>query len=426
MYKKGGNMLLKFNFRNFKSFKDEASLDLTATKISEFAENNFSVGNIKVLPVAGIFGANASGKSNVMDAFRFMRKYILDSLYEILPMKEQRRTKVMPFFMDDLAKESNSKFELYFVLPKCENERIYCYGFEINGNAIKSEWLNYRSKTSRDGFKSIYQRDNCRVEWRGIDTKVTKDIEASLKKNILVLTLGTVLNEQLFLKIFSLFNETNVINFGDSEEDYYIYKGAGNTRYILDPKIQVDVKNYLRSFDNSIVGISAEEYELNTIDHRKEIHVYVHHEKTNSKEIVKLPMIFESSGTQKMFYLYMFFKHSLASGNTLWIDELNSKSHPLLIRGILQTYLNKEINKRHAQLIFTSHDVWQLKSGLLRRDEIWFTEKREAGVSTLYSLSDFIDECNGKIRKDEDYLKNYIYGKYGAIPNLKGFDGVFG
>ena len=88
-------------------------------------------------------------------------------------------------------------------------------------------------------------------------------------------------------------------------------------------------------------------------------------------------------------------------------------------------FLNKDINKNHAQLIFTSHDIWQLKSDVMRRDEIWFTEKNERGESSLYSLSDFIDENGERIRKDEDYQKNYILGKYGAIPNLKGFEGVF-
>ena len=88
-------------------------------------------------------------------------------------------------------------------------------------------------------------------------------------------------------------------------------------------------------------------------------------------------------------------------------------------------FFNKNINKNRAQLVFTSHDVWQLKSDILRRDEIWFTEKDDKGASNLYSLSDFVGEDGEKIRKDEDFQKNYLTGKYGAIPDLKGFDGVF-
>ena len=422
-------MLLKFNFKNFKSFKNEVSLDLTATKITEFADRNFSVGNVKVLPVASIFGANASGKSNVMEAFRFMRKYIIDSLYEMAPDRPEAngrtRIKPLPFLFDDDAKSINSKFELYFVLTNDESEKIYCYGFEVNELFVKKEWLSYKSKTSREDFKIIYYREGKKIEWKGIDIKIAKNIEASLKNNVLIMTLGAMLNEQLLIKIYRLFRETNVANFGDPEEDYYIFLGSGYTRYILDKKIQEEVKEYLSGFDSSIVGISAEEYQPNIIGRKNEIHVYVHHKKINSNEIVKLPMVFESSGTQKMFYLYSFFKGSLMTGNAIFIDELNSKLHPLLIRNIVQMYLNKDINKMHAQLIFTSHDVWQLKSNILRRDEIWFTEKNENGVSKLYSLSDFVDEDGGKIRKDGDYLRNYIFGHYGAIPNLKGFDGVF-
>ena len=133
-------MLLKFNFRNFKSFKDEASLDLTATKISEFAESNFSVGNIKVLPVAGIFGANASGKSNVMDAFRFMLDYVMMSLNfaggQVNPTIQNRIIRPMPFLFDSKSKKEGSKFEIYFTLNSDIKERIFQYGFIYNNDII--------------------------------------------------------------------------------------------------------------------------------------------------------------------------------------------------------------------------------------------------------------------------------------------------
>ena len=102
-----------------------------------------------------------------------------------------------------------------------------------------------------------------------------------------------------------------------------------------------------------------------------------------------------------------------------FIDELNARLHPLLVRNFVLTFLNPAINVNHAQLIFTTHDTWQLSNQLLRRDEIWFTEKDNEGRSTLYSLADFVDEGGGRIRKDESYEKNYLLGKYGAIPSLK-------
>jgi AAA15 family ATPase/GTPase len=108
----------------------------------------------------------------------------------------------------------------------------------------------------------------------------------------------------------------------------------------------------------------------------------------------------------------------LKKGSILFVDELNARLHPLLVRNIILTFYNPKVNVNNAQLIFTTHDTWQLSNQLLRRDEIWFTEKDKNGVSTLYSLVDFVDEKGTRIRKDESYEKNYLLGKYGAIPTL--------
>ena len=112
----------------------------------------------------------------------------------------------------------------------------------------------------------------------------------------------------------------------------------------------------------------------------------------------------------------------LKNVGVFFVDELNAILHPLLVRNFILTFLNPEVNVNHAQLIFTTHDTWQLSNQLLRRDEIWFTEKDDMGLSSLYSLADFIDEDGSRIRKDESYEKNYLLGKYGAIPSLKTID----
>ena len=123
-----------------------------------------------------------------------------------------------------------------------------------------------------------------------------------------------------------------------------------------------------------------------------------------------------------MFALYPDLQEVLEKGSVFFIDELNARLHPLLVRNFVLTFLNPEINKNHAQLLFTTHDTWQLSNQLLRRDEIWFVKKDERGVSELYSLADFVDEEGARIRKDESYEKNYMVGKYGAIPMLKALD----
>ena len=119
-----------------------------------------------------------------------------------------------------------------------------------------------------------------------------------------------------------------------------------------------------------------------------------------------------------MFALYPELQSVMKNGGVYFIDDLNASLHPLLVRNFILTFLNPEININHAQLIFTTHDTWQLSNQLLHRDEIWFTEKDADGLSTLYSLADFIDEDDSRIRKDE----NYLLGKYGAIPSLKTID----
>ena len=146
------------------------------------------------------------------------------------------------------------------------------------------------------------------------------------------------------------------------------------------------------------------------------------HKKIDSDEMAEIPLGAESAGTLKMFALYPELQEVLEKGSVFFIDELNARLHPLLVRNFLLTFLNPEINVNHAQLVFTTHGTWQLSNQLLRRDEIWFVEKDDRGVSTLYSLADFVDEDGARIRKDESYEKNYLIGKYGAIPTLKSID----
>ena len=422
-------MLLKFNFKNYKSFRDEVSLDLTATKITEFADRNFSVGNIKILPIASIFGANASGKSNVIEAFRFMIDYVVMSLNfaggQINPALQNRIIKPIPFLFDSKSKNEGSKFEVYFVMNHDNVEKIYQYGFIFNNSMIEEEWLYYKAKTSRDDFKNIFYRSKDENDFTGLEKDKIKNIEVSMQKETLVLTLGAKLNETLLRNIYDWFSKIMYIDFANVAESLFVYQGAGKSRLMLEKKMQDEMIKYISTFDESIKGMDANEREIDPITKRKIIEVKFHHKMNDLDKMMQLPIQLESAGTQKMFALFPYFNIIMKSGQVIFIDELNSHLHPLLIRTIIQMFLNKNINKNHAQLIFTSHDIWQLKSGIMRRDEIWFTEKNNEGISNLYSLSDFVDEEGEKIRKDEDYQKNYLLGKYGAIPNLKGFEGVF-
>lgn len=186
--------------------------------------------------------------------------------------------------------------------------------------------------------------------------------------------------------------------------------------------MQKKVVEYFASFDEHIQDFDIEkaQYEGDTKDEIYKINAL--HKKIDSKEMAQIPLGEESAGTLKMFALYPELQEVLSKGSVFFIDELNARLHPLLVRNFVLTFLNPEININHAQLIFTTHDTWQLSNQLLRRDEIWFTEKNKEGLSSLYSLADFLDEDGVKIRKDENYEKNYLVGKYGAIPVLKSID----
>src|SRR5665647_1040670 len=141
-------MLLQFNFKNFKSFRDDTTLDLTATKITEYNNHVIPVGNEKVLPIAAIFGANASGKSNVQEAFRYMTKYVLRSLnYGGDKSGKKSKSEFLrptPFLFDANSAEAESSFEVYFITSDDADAKSYNYGFTVNQAGINEEWLNYR------------------------------------------------------------------------------------------------------------------------------------------------------------------------------------------------------------------------------------------------------------------------------------------
>ena len=415
-------MLIQFNFKNFRSFRDDATLDLSAAKMSEFNDRVVSVSNEKILPVAAIYGANASGKSNVYSAFEYMVEYVVNSLhYGDDPVKfgENRPT---PFLFDSVSEDSESSFEVYFTVPGDKSEKSYNYGFCIGKEGVTEEWLNYKAKTARD-YKTIFYRsdEENELDLSGIPKSTRNNIEVALDKQVLIVSLGAKLKVDKCKLVRDWFLANEFADFGNAYTNFFLSRRLPKG-FVEDKAIQQKVVQYFSSFDENIKGFNVEEvpaegdskepiYKINSI-----------HKKIDSDEIAEIPLGMESAGTLKMFALYPELQEVLQNGSVYFIDELNARLHPLLVRNFILIFLNPEVNVNHAQLIFTTHDTWQLSNQLLRRDEIWFTEKDTDGVSTLYSLADFINEDGTKIRKDESYEKNYLLGKYGAIPTLKTID----
>jgi len=413
-------MLVQFIFKNFKSFREEAILDLSATKMTEFSDRVVIVGNEKILPVAAIYGANASGKSNVYNAFEYMSEYVVDSFKYGDEEDIFEKYRPTPFLFDSISEDAESSFEIYFTISDDKAEKTYNYGFCVGKNGVTKEWLNTKSKTARK-YSSVFYRSENTLDLSGFPKKSRDNIEVALEKQVLIVSLGAKLKISKCKAIRDWFYINEFADFGDVFTNYFMSRRLPKN-FIEDVSEQKKVIKYLSSFDAHIKDFKTEKVPQEEDPKEEAYKINSLHKKMDSDEMAEIPLGMESAGTLKMFALYSGLQEVLKKGSVFFIDELNARLHPLLVRNFLLTFLNPEINTNHAQLVFTTHDTWQLSNQLLRRDEIWFVEKDEQGVSTLYSLADFIDEDGLRIRKDESYEKNYLIGKYGAIPSLKSID----
>lgn len=418
-------MLLQFNFKNFKSFRDDTTLDLTATKISEFNNHVIPIANERVLPVAAIFGANASGKSNVHEAFRYMATYVIHSLNyggdeSSAKKKKSEFFKPTPFLFDTRSKKAESLFEVYFMDSEENGAKTYNYGFTVNNTGVCEEWLNYKSKSSRGAYRKIFYRNGEKYDFSGLPAKSQENLKIALEKETLIVSLGAKLKIAKLKFVRDWFLNIDFADFGKPIENYFLSRLIPEG-FAKNKDVQKKVVDYFAAFDPAIIGFNVETYKVDD-DEDEHLNIDAIHKMNDSDQTASIPLQYESAGTLKMFALYPMLQDVLSNGGVLFIDELNARLHPLLVRTFIITFLDLNINTQHAQLIFTSHDSWQLNGSMLRRDEIWFTEKDSSGVSHLYSLADFVDEDGAKIRKDENYEKNYLLGKYGAIPTLKHLD----
>lgn len=410
-------MLIQFNFKNYKSFRDEASLDLSAAKMTEFSDRVVTIGGEKILPVAAVYGANASGKSNVYSAFEFMSHYVVNSFKYGDDERNYEDVRPEPFLFDSISEKEESSFEVYFTIPGDKSERSYNYGFCLGPNGVTEEWLNTKAKTARQ-YSSVFYRDTESMDLKGIPKKNRENIEVALEPQVLIISLGAKLKVEKCKLIRDWFLANEFADFGDAAKNFFMSRMLP-TGFVEDKSVQEDVAKFFASFDDQIQGFEVTKLPTPEEDKEERFTIDALHKKIDSDEMARIPLSAESAGTLKMFALYPELQAVLESGSVFFVDELNARLHPLLVRNFILAFLNPEINVNHAQLIFTTHDTWQLSNQLLRRDEIWFTEKNQDGLSTLYSLADFVDEDGSRIRKDESYEKNYLLGKYGAIPTLE-------
>ena len=392
-------MLIRFSFKNFKSFRDENCLDMRATVLKEHEYNVANINNERYLKVAAIYGANASGKTNVLDAFDFMTKIILISD----DTKNFDRKNILSFMINDKPIELEVE-----ILAK--NNNVYKYGFEIIDDVIKSEWFYKRIENK---YIKIFERADS-----VIDFPTSENTFDNIDEKVLFLSVYNKLySNDDFSNVYNWFTNARYLNLGLKNESSNWISG----KISRDENYRKELAEFLKIFDGTVDSIKITPIN----DEPTAIEISLVHVGTNGKKKA-LPIWLESNGTMKMFYLFDSLMEGLREGKVLFIDELDAKLHPLLTRYIINLFHNKEKNISNGQLIYSTHDTINLNKETFRRDEIWFAQKNGEGVSELYSLSDYVvTDKNGnekKVRNDASYSKDYLTGRYGAVPILKEFD----
>lgn len=398
-------MLLQFKFRNHKCFYDETILDLMATQEKRYIDSTFDVNGNRILPVVEIHGANASGKSSVLEALHFMFELIKSSskvdVNEELP--------VFPFAFSENSRNENSEYEVSILIGDFE----YRYGFSMNKNGIDEEWLYKKKFASSTTMKQkiIFERINNKVLFGRSYEKYKKawklfgnNSDFNINK-LLVLSNLAIKEEKGVLR--DIYNYINKFIFRiDSVFKQQISIDLLNRDNLLYKKFQ----NIINEFDPCLLGIKIDELVDNSGNKSYSING-VHKNIDNDKDHILIPLHYESDGTIKIFNIMPTILMNLEFGGLLCIDELDVKLHPLLFRKIVNMYKDKTINKNNAQLIYTAHSTFLFNSDDLRRDELYLVEKDLFGKSQLYSLSEFKN-----LRADADYEKKYLTGQFGAIP----------
>ncbi len=411
-------MLIQFSVKNFLSFKDLVTFDMTATSIKEFEnENIINVNDIKLLKSAVVYGANSSGKSNFIMAMEEMKNMVLNSVNDetaiLVPTS-------LYFRLDKISKTKPISFEIVFII---ENKK-YIYGFEILKEEITKEYLYESSLDSKkpNKTKKIFTRSKEKKQKEyeysfNVELgKGVKDLALKTRNNSLFLTVAAQFNNEMAMKILNWFR-TSLLNY-----EHYNIKNTAE-QILNNDNFKLKLLNFLKKIDVSIIDIVVEEIkmnypnsipaeQINVLSKRKHFNISTVHQvyDKSGKVIDKhlLPIRLESAGTGKLLTILLPIINILEKGGILSIDELDRSLHPLITKLIVK-YFNSLQNTK-GQLIFTTHDTNLLSSKTFRRDQIWFTEKNRMESTELYSLSEF------KVRNDASYEKDYILGKYGAIP----------
>ena len=398
-------MLCQFTVKNYKSIRDEMTFDMQAAAISEHENNIIRDKDGELfLPISAIYGPNGGGKSNVLEAMHTLASKVLRPLYATGDKEEriflQKRLLIEPFAFSKETKSQPTEFEIFFHTEIAE----YRYKLHIMKDVVNYESLD-RVKLDTGRRSALFERDTEEISLKGVFSKLkaSEDLSATLP---LLSYLGITYKKNEVVKDVLDWFEYGIdfLNYGNPIEE--LRMAVSNSEDVK--QLMLDM---IQEMDLDIVDFRVVEDENDRID------VYTKHLVDGYE--TELNSLEESSGTRKLFGLMPFIAGCLLTGTVLVIDELDAKIHPVLLRHIIMMFNDMSINKKKAQLIFTSHDLSTMNNEVFRRDEIWFVAKGNAQNSKLYSLVEFKNEKGESVRKDAKFDKQYLEGKYGADPYLK-------
>ncbi len=451
-------MLVQFKLKNFMSLRDEQVFSFVAAK--GLREKNRALtgqvvavsDGLDVLTTAAVYGANASGKSNLLRAMNFYVDSILLSTRVGSAIGAYS-----PFVLDQQSAAEPTLLEAVFWVDSV----LYRYGFEIFQQTVVSEWLFLRRKQEAYVFERSVGELRVNRPYKKLQELQSNNMVAP---TALLLTLGALFNDETCRAVQTWASKAQYV---EGTEDYQFENYT--IAYLEKPENKQRILDLVRSADLGIEDIelvpistisrgtyygggnmipansTSYFYELKprlyepylqgsfrtktaikpTSDYTIKTTRTIWDADSNQFKSLSTPLnTFESQGTQKFFNLIGLILFVLDEGGLLIADELDTRLHPLLTQRIVHLFSNPVTNPLGAQFVFTTHDTNLLSAGLFRRDQIWFTEKDSEGATQLYALTDY--RPGGKtVRNDEQLEKNYVAGKYGGIPYLGDFDALF-
>lgn len=423
-------MIIEFKVENFLSFKDLTTLSMiTAKSFKEHKDTHTIIidNKLSLLKSAIIYGNNASGKSNLLKAMAFMKQIILNSFRDALLDDIDRKFPLEKYALNSKTEKETSFFEISFL----HNGTKFRYGFELDYDKVVAEWLYHT--TSKEVY--LFKRDLQKIEVNKSAFKEALGKEEDVKENVLFLSVLATLGKETSTSIVEWFKNFNIIN--------GIYD-RGHKRYTID-KLKSDknffnwVLHFIKYLEISNLSTTEEdvneiEIDFNALKEKKDDEEIInilssinpkkskrdflltYHRKYDENNILidTIPFNFdkqESEGTKKLLYLLGPWYDSLKNSKVLIIDELDSRLHSHLTLRLIDFF--HKCNLSNAQLICAVHDISLLNKETFRRDQIWFVEKNQFGSSELISLADFKTDT---VRNKSAFDKNYLDGKYGAIP----------